>query len=199
MIATALSVAFVVISCKGKLDVAHKLNLEDTPMQTVDDMFVVHSENGILKMRMEATLMERYDKDTLTYELFPKGFNVYSYSDEGKLETHIVSDNARHEKYSDGRESWSAFGNVVITNVIKQEIMETDTLYWDQKNEKLYTDCYVRMYSPSGLMQGYGMESDQKTGNSIILKPFNNYALLTKDSTKVEIDTINFIGPFQKK
>lgn len=199
MIATALAVAFVVISCKGKLDVATKLDLENTPVQIVDDMFVVHSENGILKMRMEATLMERYDKDTLTYELFPKGFNVYSYSDEGILETHIVSDNARHEQFSDGRESWSAFGNVVITNVVKNEIMETDTLYWDQKNEKLYTDCYVRMYSPDGFMQGYGMESDQKTGSSVILKPFNNYALLVKDSTKVSIDTVNFIGPLQKK
>ena len=77
--------------------------------------------------------------------------------------------------------------------------METDTLYWDQATEEIYTDCYVRMYSPSGFMQGYGMRSDQKARNSIILRPFNSYGVVVKDSTVVMIDSVNFIGPFVKK
>ena len=101
--------------------------------------------------------------------------------------------------YKDGRESWQAFGNVVVRNLIKQEVMETDTLYWDQKNEKIFTDCYVRMYSPDGFMQGYGMESDQRARNSIILKPFNSYGIIVQDSTAVLTDSVNFIGPLLKK
>ena len=198
MIATACAVAFVVMSCKGKLDVASSIDINEVPMQTVDNMFVVSTENGRMQMRMEAELMERYDKDSVVYELFPKGFAVYAYTEEGLLEQKILSDNARHMKYKDGRESWSVFGNVVVKNLIKQETMETDTLYWDQKEEKLYTDCYVKMYSPSGFMQGYGMESDQKTNESYILRPFNSYGVVTQDSTKVVIDSVNFIGPFQK-
>ena len=46
MIATALAVAFVVYSCKGKLGEAEALNIEETPVQTVDDLFIVHTENG---------------------------------------------------------------------------------------------------------------------------------------------------------
>ena len=172
MIATALAVAFVVYSCKGKLGKTDVVLHDETPMQTVEGMFVVHSENGKLQMRMEAVLMERYQKDTVSYELFPKGFAVFAYTDEGLLETKITSDKAKHFKYKDGRETWEAFGNVVVKNLIKQEVMETDTLYWDQKNEKIYTHCYVKMYSPSGFMQGYGMESDQRARNSIIFKPF---------------------------
>ena len=137
MIATALAVAFVVYSCKGKLGEAEALNIKETPVQTVDDMFIVHTENGKIQMRAEAPLMERYERDTLSYELFPKGFYVYGYTDDEKLETEIVADRARHLKYKDGRESWEAFGNVVVKNLIKQEVMETDTLYWDQKNEKI--------------------------------------------------------------
>lgn len=168
-------------------------------MQTVRNMFVVHTENGGLQMRMEADLMERYERDTMSFECFPEGFAVYAYTDEGLLETHIVSDNAKHLKYKDGRESWEAFGNVVIKNLIKQEVMETDTLYWDQKNEKIYTHCYVKLYSPDGLMQGYGMESDQRARNSIIFNPFNSYGFIVQDSTKVVVDSINFVGPMQKK
>jgi LPS export ABC transporter protein LptC len=198
MIATALAVAFVVISCKEKLDVAQALDLDNTPMQIVDDMFIVHTENGILQMRVEAPLMERYKKDTVEYELFPKGLAVYAYTDEGLFETQILSDNAKHQKFSDGRETWAAFGNVVVKNLIEQQTMETDTLYWNQQDEKLYTDCYVKMYSPDGFMQGYGMESDQKASTAYILKPFNNYAVIIQDSTQVVIDSANFIGPLQK-
>ena len=197
MIATAAAVAFVVYSCKGQLKEAEQIDINEAPVQTVDDMFIVQTKNGKIQMRAEAPVMERYERDTLSFELFPKGFFLFGYDDQEKLETQIVADNARHLKYKDGRESWEAFGNVVIKNLIKQEVMETDTLYWDQKNEKIYTHCYVRMYSPSGFMQGYGMESDQRARNSIIFNPFNSYGILEQDEEV--LDTVNFIGPVQKK
>lgn len=198
MTATAAAVAFIVYSCKGKLGEAETIVLSETPVQSVDDMFIVQSENGMIQMRAEAPLMEKYERDTLSFELFPKGFYVYGYTDEGMLETEIVADNARHLRYTDGRESWEAFGNVVVKNLINQEVMETDTLYWDQKNEKIHTDCYVKLYSPKGFMQGYGMESDQRARNSVIFRPFNSYGIVVQDSTEVFIDSVNFIGPLQK-
>ena len=198
MIATASAVAFVVYSCKQELGQAKDISLEDTPMQTVQNMFVVQSKNGIIQMRAEGEVMEKYEKDSLSYELFPQGFSVYGYTDDGLLETKIVADNAIHRLYNDGRESWEAYGNVVVTNLIKQEVLETDTLYWDQKNEKIYTHCYVKMYSPSGFVQGFGMESDQRARNNIIFNPFNSYGIVAQDSTRVVVDSVNFIGPIPK-
>ena len=199
MIATAAAVAFVVYSCKGKLGEAEEIKLGETPVQSVDDMFIVQTENSVIQMRAEAPLMERYENDTLSYELFPKGIAVFGYSEDGMLETEILADNAKHSKFKDGRETWEAFGNVVVRNLINQETMETDTLYWDQKNEKIYTHCYVRMYSPDGFAQGYGMESDQRARDTELFNPFNNYAIMSNDSTKVIIDYVNFIGPLPKK
>ena len=198
MIATASAVAFVVFSCKGKLGEADSLNLKEVPVQTVDNMFIVQTKNGRIQMRSEAPLMERYERDTLTYEVFPEGFFVYGYTDDEMLETEIVADEAKHLKYKDGREIWEAYGNVVVKNLMKQEVMETDTLYWDQEHEKIYTHCYVRMYSPDGFMQGYGMESDQRARNSIIYKPFNSYGILEQEEP-VLLDSVNFIGPLPKK
>lgn len=200
MTATAFAVAFVVYSCNDKDPVSEGASKAEKPVQIVHDMFVVQSENGLLQMRMEASLMERYENDSLSYELFPEGFAVYGYNEEGLLETEIVSDNARHEKFKkDDKETWAAFGNVVVKNIIEKERMETDTLYWDRKNEKIYTDCYVRMFSPDGFMQGYGMESDQRARNSIIFRPFDSYGIVVQDSTKVSVDSVNFIGPMLKK
>ena len=198
MIATAAAVAFVVYSCKGKLAEAETISLADAPVQVVDDMFIIQSKNGDMQMRAQAPRMEKYEKDSLSYELFPEGFFVYGYTEDGLLETEIVADNAKHQKHENGEETWEAFGNVVVKNLIKQEVMETDTLYWDQQNEKIYTHCYVRMYSPDGFMQGYGMESDQRARNSIIFNPFNSYGILEQDED-ILIDSVNFIGPVQKK
>ncbi len=200
MIATASAVAFVVFSCKARLSEAENLNLAETPVQTVDSLFMVQTENGGIKMRVEADLMERYDNDTCSYELFPKGFHVFVYTEDDVLETVLHSDNARHFKSKrHNSEMWSAFGHVMVQNIMKQETMETDTLYWDQANKEIYTDCYVRMFSPDNFMQGYGMKSDELARNSILYRPFNSYAYVVKDSTKVIIDSVNFIGPLLKK
>lgn len=199
--ATVLPVAFIVFSCKGKLAEAESLDLSSVPLQTIDDMFAVQTKNSVVVMRIEAELMERYENDSLSRESFPKGLSVYSYTDEGLLETTIFSDEAVHEtkKDADKSELWAAFGNVVIQNVIKQETMETDTLYWDQAEGEIYTDCYVRMYSPDGFMQGYGMRSDDKARNTVILRPFNSFGVVVQDTTVVLVDSVNFIGPFLKK
>lgn len=200
MMATTLVVAIIVFSCRDKLGEAEKLDLEKTPVQVVDSMFAVQSTNGVMQMRMEAPKMERFDTDSTTYESFPNGLSVYAYTSEGLLETTIFSDNAMHIKYkSSDKETWEAFGNVVIQNVIKQQTMETDTLYWDRANQEIYTDCYVRMYSADGFSQGFGMRSDERASNAILNRPFNNFMVVVHDSTAVVVDSVNFIGPFPKK
>lgn len=200
-IATAAAVAIVVLLSlrKGKED-GERIDFSKVPMQTVDDMFAVQTKNGVVVMRIEADKMLRYETDSTTMELFPDGFSVYSYTDDGLLETIMLSDQARHITFkSSNGEEWQAFGNVSIQNIIKRETMETDTIYWDQRVHQIYTDCYIRMYSPDGFMQGYGMRSDDKARNAIIKKPFNSYSVVVKDTTAVLVDSINFIGPFLKK
>ena len=145
--------------------------------------------------------MERYNTDTSELELFPLGLQVYGYGEDGVLETVILSDQARHERPRRryGTEVWMAVGNVVVHNITKQQTMETDTLFWDQTAKEIYTDSYVKMYSPDGFMQGYGMRSDDHARNAILLRPFNSYGYAEQDSTVVFVDSVNFIGPFLKK
>lgn len=194
-----VAVAFVVISCKSRLKTT-SMDLSDHPVQVVNDMYVVQTDKGKMQMRVQAEVMERYQNDSVNWEVFPNGFRVYSYNEEGDLETEIVADQARHTKPRVGQELWAAYNNVKIRNLINRELMETDTLYWDPNNERIYTDCYVSILSPSGFMQGYGMESDQRARSSVILRPFNSYGIMEEqDSTLVVLDTVNFIGPFPKK
>lgn len=176
----AFAVTTVVISCKGEVQ-QDPVDLAQSPMQTIENMNAVQTKNGILQMRMESPLMQRFESDTVSYELFPNGFNVYAYDAEGNLETQIKSDIAKHTMRKVGKEkieSWQAFGNVVITNLKKNERLQTDTLYWDREKGRIYTHSHVQMFSPQGYMQGYGMESDEMARNANILKPFDSYGVI---------------------
>ena len=200
MLASVFALASIVVSCKSKLAQADMLDLSVTPVQTLTDMFTVQTCNGKVEMRIEAPLMETYESDTVKLDLFPKGLSVYSYNDEGLLESLVFSDKASHkvDKTRKTEDIWSAFGNVLIHNVIKRETMETDTIYWDQYNKEIWTYCYVKMYSPDGFLQGYGMRSDDHARNAILRKTFNGYGVTIQDSTLVVIDSVNFIGAFPK-
>lgn len=195
MVAAVFAAATFLYSCKSSLQEAEKLDLSETPTQVVRNIFHIQSQNGVMQVRVEADKMERYVRDTLSYEIFPEGFNVFLYNEDGLLETEIKSQNAKHTDSKTEGEKWAAYGDVVITNILKGERMETDTIYWDRENEKIYTDCYVKMFSPSGFMQGYGIVSDQRARNTKILRPFDNFFIINSDSTKTYIDSVNFIGP----
>lgn len=200
-----LASIFGLCSCSHGLSVADRLDLSKTPMQVIDNAVAVQTENGSISMRVDAGRMERYDQDSTVLELYSGGFNVYAYNEDGLLETVITGDDAMHETVKNAstsdkdRELWKAYGNIVIRNVIKQETMQTDTLYWDTVKGEIYTDCYVRIYAPGGFMQGYGMRSDDRARESTLLKPFNSYGVVVRDSTEVIIDSANFIGPFPTK
>ena len=193
-------VALIAFSCRGIAE-ADKLDLSATPIQVVENMFAVQTKNGVLEMRLEAPLMNRYKTDEETREIFPKGIAVYAYTEEGLLESIIIANEARHivPTGNDAEELWEAYGNVILHNVIKRETMQTDTLYWDQANKEVYTHRYVRMYSPDGFTQGIGMRSDDHVRNARLYNPFDSYVLTVQDTTAVIIDSVNFIGPFPKK
>lgn len=175
-------------------------DFEQTPVQIVHDMQILQTDRGEAEMRMHAPVMKRYsfEKDSVlhSYELYSDGFYVDAYTENGQLETTIVSEQARHVT-TEGQESWSAFGNVVVTNHIKGERMETDTIYWNREEQQIYTDCYVKLTNDSGLLQGFGMTSDERARNSVILRPFDWYAV-ERDSTYQYIDTLNQMGPARK-
>ena len=195
VMAATFVVAIIALSCKGPE--AEPYDYEHNPVQIVYDMQVLQTKNSSASMRMHAPVMKRfaYTKDSVehSYELYQDGFSVDAYTPEGELETTITANEARHVT-TKGGEVWCAYGDVVITNHIKGDRMVTDTIYWNREEETIYTDCYVQLTSYSGMMQGYGMTSDERARNSTILHPFDSWSV-SRDSGDVYVDTINFLGP----
>ncbi len=187
---------FLLPSCVKREKSGENSDVNSVPRQVVDNMYYVQSKNGGMEVRVSTPRMERYKNDStnLEYDYFPQGVHLYGYNKDGMLESEIYSDKARHTVNYE-KEIWSAFGNVVIHNFINEQILETDTLYWNAQEHTIYTDCYVKMHSPAGFMQGYGLKSDEMVRNVQLLKPFDAYGLI--NSSDAVADTVNFVGPRQ--
>ena len=179
--------AIVFSSCKESIEKTEALGSVDSlSTLTVRNVDAIETKSGRLYGRLEAPLMETYALLPEPYEIFPNGIKIRGYTDEGELETEITADKAIHKTKSK-QERWEVYGNVVIINHIKKETMTTDTLYWDLANERIYTNAFVRMLSPQGLMQGFGMESDQRATNVTIMRPFNSYGIVARDTVSHEM------------
>ncbi|MBR7157100.1 MAG: LPS export ABC transporter periplasmic protein LptC [Bacteroidales bacterium] len=201
LVAIVTAIATIVVSCSDQTPQGQIIDINAIPRQTVKDMYAVQTNNGMLQMRMEAKLMQRFQNDStkISYELFPEGFDVYAYNKDGLLETHIHSEVAKHSTTKHD-EKWEAYGNVVIRNFIKGERMETDTLFWDRETKRIFTHRLVKMYSPQGFMQGYGMHSDEMARNARIMRPFDSFGIISNDSTSTEyVDTVNLVGPQKRE
>lgn len=201
LVAIVSAIATIVVSCSDQTPKGQIIDINAIPRQTVKDMYAVQTNNGMLQMRMEAKLMQRFQNDStkISYELFPEGFDVYAYNKDGLLETHIHSEVAKHSTTKHD-EKWEAYGNVVIRNFIKGERMETDTLFWDRETKRIFTHRLVKMYSPQGFMQGYGMHSDEMARNARIMRPFDSFGIISNDSTSTEyVDTVNLVGPQKRE
>lgn len=199
MVAVTIVVATLILSCKEDLPVTDSINAKAFPTQIIDSMSVQQTDAGIVVLRVVAPRMERFTQLKEPYDNFPQGINVKAFTKEGLLETEIRSNFAKHINGTE-KEIWQAYGNVVVNNYLNGQKMVTDTLYWDRNNKKIYTNCYVMLTDPDGYMQGYGMESDDMARNATILRPFNSYAIIARDSLELPyIDSTNFIGPLLPK
>ena len=111
----------------------------------------------------EAEKMLDYSNVEFPFTEFPKGINVTMYDSNGKR-TFITSDYAVTFK---GTDLIDLQKNVKISNETGQ-FLETEQLYFDQKNEWFFTEKKFKFTDPKGVSFGEGIDfsKDFKIVNS---------------------------------
>ena len=62
--------------------------------------------------------------------------------------------------YFKNKQLWRLDGNVSLTNVMNEKF-QTNQLFWDQRQEKLYSDSFIHIERPDKVLEGYGFDSNQ--------------------------------------
>ncbi len=142
------------------------------PKQAVDNVEMILTDSARLNIRMTAPRqLELQNGD----RYFPNGVYIEFYNKQGVKTTTLRAN--RGVQYR-ANNLHTAVGNVVVTNLEKNQTLKTEKLHWNPDTKKLYTSKFVTITTPDELITGTGMEAAQD---------FSSYKLRTP-SGSVSVD-----------
>jgi len=127
------------------------------PVERAIDVEYFYTENGILKSKMTASVLNKYEQPEIYTELL-KGFKLEMYDSAGVINSTI---SANYAKKYDKRNLLEAKYNVIVTDHIENKNMYTEHLIYDEENDRIYSDKFVKIVQPDKIIFGDGFESDK--------------------------------------
>jgi LPS export ABC transporter protein LptC len=172
MLCAGIMLAALAASCKSDIEKVQELSdAEKVPSWRVKGLDGKMTEVGQMKVKFVTPLLLKYDFAAEKYTDFPQGLEVYRYNDSLALEASILANKAIFFEYKDFCE---ATGNVRVRN-LKGELLETEKLYWNTKEKRIYTDVWVKITNKDAIINGEGLNSDDNFTNYEVLKISNSY------------------------
>ncbi len=139
------------------------------PDESAKDMRIVFSDSGRINYIIYAPVLNKYTDDENPYTDCPKGVEISSFDEYGRLQSTLTADYAISEENTQLMEARS---NVVITDVQKNEKIESEKISWDQKNKRIYSDVEVRQIKADGTVNiGDGFDADERFSKYVIRNP----------------------------
>ncbi len=146
--------AMAALSCESNFKDVQKINYSEfTPSGEADDFNLKYTDSGRITSVLVSPKMLDYATVEFPFTEFPKGIDVTFFDKNGKR-TFVRSDYAVTFK---GTDVIDLRGNVRISNEAGQ-VMETEQLYFDQKNQWFYTEKKFKFTDPKGVSYGEGID-----------------------------------------
>lgn len=137
------------------------------------------SDSGITRYRVTANKWLVFDKAEPPYWEFPQGIYLERFDLQLEVNSTLEADYAH---YNQDTHEWHLKGNVHSVNE-KGEIFDTPDLYWNQDDEKIYSDSSIVITREKTIIRGYGFKSNQDMTLYTISNPTGIIPLEDADST----------------
>jgi LPS export ABC transporter protein LptC len=152
--------ALLFYSCENDIATIKALHEEvNMPTLTGANVEIIYSDSGLVKGKIIAPELKRFSRENDPYYEFPRGITVLFYNRDGIVESHIQ---AEYALYFEKQELWEARNNVIAKNEKTNEQLYTEHLFWNEKEENIYSDQYTRIINADGTFYGEkGFEARQ--------------------------------------
>ncbi len=150
--------------CESNFKKVQQINFaEFNPTGDADNVNLKYTDSGFIKAVLVSSKMLDYAAVDFPFSEFPKGINVTLY-DKNAKETHVTSNYAITYKQTN---IIDLQGKVKIVSQDGQ-MLETEQLYYDQKNEWFFTEKKFKFTDLKGASNGQGIDfsKDFKVINS---------------------------------
>ena len=150
------------VSCKSALE--QEEIVYNGPMMISSNVKTLYSENAVMKIKLEAQTQVVEQNGDVRY---PDGVKITAYNKDGVIESTLKADSGKFEK---ALSIYTALGNVVVRNLLKDQQLETQKLFWYQNRKEVTTDMPVLITTLSEVIYGVGMTTDESFSNYRIWK-----------------------------
>lgn len=140
-------------SCRESID-PDALKVYDGPINSATNIFLVQSDSAIVRSEITAAKQLEFLDGNIE---FPEGIEIKFYTKEGQLETTMRADRGYFIK---SENLYRGEGDVQIQNLLKDQKLQSEEIFWDQPGKKIYTDKFVTIQERQTLFNGTGMEAD---------------------------------------
>ncbi len=153
-------VSFFTLACtKQKSEkIAAVVDRSKMPRLHALDITTVISDSGITRYRISAPQWDVYDRASAPYWEFPVGIHFERFDENLKIDANIHS---KYARFNENEQVWELRGNVRMTN-ISGELFETEHLFWNQREERIYSDTIVKITQTKRIINAVGFESNQQ-------------------------------------
>ncbi len=160
---------FVASGCKEerKIDVAARLNPSKMPTMTTKNVATFISDSGVVQYKVVAPIWKVFQEADTPYWDFPEGLYLQKFDPYFHVVASVAADSA---KFFSDRKLWRLDGHVEMTKAPK-DLFQTEQLFWDQRNRKIYSDSFIHIETETHVLEGLGFESDEKLTSYRIIKP----------------------------
>ena len=159
-------VSLFLLACEGKVkpSIAPAGIGQDVPTQESWDAKITFTDSGNVTGILRAGHISVFGEKKFT--LLDSNI-IVDFFDE--FERHTSTLTARRGKVNDLTHDFEAHENVVVVSD-SGTTLKTEDLFWDNFTQKIHTQAYVEITSPTEQIQGHGLESDQGLKHYTILK-----------------------------
>ena len=147
---------FASLSCKKGINKIHVFDIANLPSLTVKYDTTVYFDSGRVVLKMTFPIMEQFDNVHDPFNEFKLGLNVNFFNSDKEPSGSISS---KYAKYLKGSNLWELRDSVVVINE-NADMLETESLFWDQTKDLIYTDQFIKFTNEDQIMTGTGFESD---------------------------------------
>lgn len=143
----------MIFSCRESVD-PEELKVYDGPINSATNIFLVQSDSAIVRSEISAPKQLEFLNGNVE---FPEGIEIRFFTKYGELETTMRADRGYFLK---DENLYRGEGNVQIENLLKEQKLQTEEIFWDQPGKKIYTEKFVTIQDPQKVIKGTGMEAD---------------------------------------
>lgn len=172
------SMCMLLPSCEKKHNLAPAIKKGDSiPTMRTTGVTTYISDSGLIRYKITTPEWLVYNEVDTPFWAFEKGLYLEKFDTLFHIDASIKADTAY---YTEPRKLWELRGNVHIQSQ-NGDKFDTQLMFWDQKNERIYSDRFIRIEQPDKVLTGYGFESNQQMTEYRI---FNNTGIFTvEDNT----------------